>query len=114
MRRWRISRLGKRVKRDNLRALRFSGISNIVRWPDLTIVLDVPVKDIKPREMLRENRAYTQGDLLLSTLVAEMYKVLARKAPDRVKVIDGRLDSAEISAKITALVKVKNLERFRK
>jgi thymidylate kinase len=93
----------------------FIGLNRIIKWPTLTIVLDVPIKDVRSREIRRENRAYTRGDVLYSTIVSRVYRFLARKEPKRIYVIDGAREEKEIGDEIFRLVKKKcRLDRYRK
>ena len=93
----------------------FVGFKRIIEWPKLTIVLDIPIKDVKSREIRRENRAYTRGDVLYSTVVSKVYRFLARKEPRSVYVIDGSRAKEEISDEILKLVKRKcDLARYKK
>ncbi|MCL4379273.1 MAG: hypothetical protein M1160_00330 [Candidatus Marsarchaeota archaeon] len=83
----------------------FAGARNIVTWPNLVFVLDLPVELIKPREVKRENRAYTPGDVIYYSIVAELYRRVAKREKGRVYLIDGAAPPAEVAKKISAIVK---------
>jgi thymidylate kinase len=85
----------------------FKCMKNIVRWPDLTIVLEVPVDRIKSREIKRENRAYTIGDVLLSGIINRIYLFMAKKEPARIRILDGEQDPSVLCDQITSIIKKK-------
>ena len=93
----------------------FTGASSIVAWPNLVFVLDVPVKAIKPREVKRENRAYTLGDILYYEIVADLYKRIAKREPKRIYLIDGTAAPELIAESILRIVKRRcNLETYKR
>lgn len=93
----------------------FIGVRSIVSWPNIVFVLDLPVRAIKPREVKRENRAYTLGDVLYYSIVAELYRKIAKKEQGRVYLIEGTAQPDEIAKKILVIVKRKcNLRAYRK
>jgi thymidylate kinase len=93
----------------------FSGLRNTVRWPDMTIVLDVPVSKMSEREARRENRAFSQGDMLYFTITSRAYRFLKRKEPKRIYLVDGYREREAIAKEIFGLVTKKfNLSKYRK
>lgn len=93
----------------------FRGARGIVPWPEIVFVLDMPVRDIKPREVKRENRAYTDGDILYYTVVRNLYKYVLKKEPGLIYLIDGTKEPEEISSELLKIVKRKcSLKDYRK
>ncbi len=91
----------------------FVGIKEIMRWPDLTFVIDLPIKEVRFREVGRENRVYSDGDVVYAIIVNRLYKVLAKKEPRRIYIINGARDTGEVSKDIERIVKKKfRLNRY--
>lgn len=82
----------------------FTGLRHIVRWPDITVVLDVRAADIKGREVRRENRAFSPGDVLYFAITSDIYKFLAKKEPKRVSLVNGIGDREEIAKDVLKIV----------
>lgn len=93
----------------------FLGFKRIMEWPRLTVIFDVPIKDVRLREIRRENRAYTDGDVLYSTIVSKLYGFMARKEPESVFTIDGSGTREEIADEVLKLVRSRcKLSAYRK
>lgn len=93
----------------------FLDMEKIMKWPDLVFVMDLPVRQVRFRELKRENRAYTDGDVIYWTIATRMYRLAAEREPDRVHLIDGSREPEDIRKEIAKIVKKKcKLRNFRK
>lgn len=93
----------------------FAGLRSIVRWPDLTIVLDIPTSKVRERESRRENRAFTQGDILYFAITTQIYGFLAKREPNRVYMVNGHREREKIAKEILGLVRKKyRISAYRK
>jgi len=81
-------------------------------WPDLTILLDIDPAVGLTRAVNRnkaEGKTVAEGrfeaeSLAFHTSVREGYKALARRFPERIKLVDASGDVDEIAAAVRALV----------
>lgn len=90
---------------ENLYAV-LGPLKKIMKWPNLTLIIDVPIREVKTREVKRENRAYTDGDVIYFSIWPDLYRML-EKREDNVFIIDGTKDEKEISAGILKIVRKK-------
>jgi thymidylate kinase len=106
-----------RLSRSKVEALykAFFGLRYIMRWPDITIVLDLPISAAHQREIRRENRAFSKGDSLYFAITSKMYKFLERKEPSRIRIVDGNREREEIAKEVLDIVtKKRKLDAYRK
>ncbi|MCW6160349.1 MAG: hypothetical protein LVQ95_04670 [Candidatus Micrarchaeales archaeon] len=93
----------------------FLDMEKIIKWPNLVFVMDVPVEKVRYRELKRENRAYTDGDVIYWTIAMRMYRLAAEREPSRIFLIDGTQEQDKIAKEISKIVKKKcKLRDYRK
>ncbi len=103
------------VREINILYQIFISLKPLIRWPDLTIMLDLPIKDIKVREVRREQRVYNNGDILYSSITAELYKFLVIRELGRIDLIDATRSREDIAAEVQSLILRKfNLGDYRR
>jgi dTMP kinase len=81
---------------DHLHTIATGGL-----WPDLTIVLDVPVTmGLERAKQQSPSDRIESEPLAFHERVREAFLTLARQEPHRVKVVDGTRNAAEVAAEI--------------
>lgn len=76
------------------------------RWPDVVVLLDVPL-EIGAERVLRDGELdhYEEAGIELQRRVVNGYHQLAEKEPDRWRIVDGRGTPEEVSARVNEVLR---------
>ncbi|MEM3215997.1 MAG: hypothetical protein QXS17_03725 [Candidatus Micrarchaeaceae archaeon] len=83
----------------------YVALKPIIRWPDLTIVIDTPLEISEARAIQREGKFYEGNDREGFQIISDLYKWLAKVEPQRVRFVDGAQDADEIHNEIVKLIR---------
>lgn len=93
---------GQGVSLDDETALRRLAIDNL--QPDLTLLLDIPVETGRARAQMRQQSRYEAMSDDLHLRVRAGFLEIARREPQRVKIIDAGRDADSVAAAVCRIV----------
>ena len=93
---------GRGLPIDEIRGI--SDWATVGRWPDLVIVLDVPV-DVAAKRLDRDLDRMEQAGADFHARVAHGFRALAEAEPDRLVVVDGSASVDAVEQRVRAVVR---------
>ena len=89
---------GRGLSLDHIRSINDWAVQGL--WPELVLLLEVPVEVVERRLQKRQLDRFEQEDRAFFERVRAAYAELARKEPGRVRLIDGSKAPEEVKAQI--------------